>query len=444
MRRFGRSFVLLLMAIGAVGAGASSVIALSYHRFSTDVRKAQAPVPAAADTALSPAAGTLDRPQVIMVRASGRAASGAVVLLRTVPNGRATAFLSVPGSALLAGEPISRLDTPGLIRGLRATMGIGISHVAIINLSTASRLIATPGSEHHHPAEQDVLRAVADQAVAPKSLIQLPATGRAIAETATDLTAADVLSLVWTRLDDRRVIQCSFAGHQTIDSAQGRAIAAAFLARDGDEPVSACRAKAIAGASFVPPKAVLAIVAHHGAWVFIEIAVAAMLMSLGAAALFARMRFGATTSAPVTVHDVGAADPASSVGPVRAALAISPLGGDVGSPRLRQYSRDLGRAWPGLAGAGVAVRRAIAGATAKVHVLREGLVRAAETIAAVRRVGHERVSAIREGAFIGGRRPARSAYRSRVRRFVYMHQDAIWIGLCAAVATGILARLLSS
>jgi hypothetical protein len=444
MRRLGQSFVLLLMAIGAVGAGAFSVIALSYHRFSADVRKAQASVPATVEAALSPTAGMLDRPQVTLVRASGRPASGAVVLLRTVPNGRATAFLSVPGSALLAGEPISRLDTPGLIRGLRTTMGIDISHVAIINLSTATRLIDTPRSERHHQAEQDVLRAIAGQAVAPTSLIQLPATGRAIAETATDLTAADVLSLVWTRLDDRRVVQCSFVGHQTIDSAQGHAITAAFLAREGGERFSGCWAKAIAGASFVPTKAVLAIVQHHGAWVFIEIAAAAMLMSLGAAALFTRMRFGGTTSAPVTALDVGTADPTPSVGLVRTALAISPLGGGVGSPRSRDYSRDVGRAWQALAGAGVAVRRALAGATAKVHVPLGGLVRAVETIAAVRRVGHERVSAIRECAFIGGRPPARSAYRSRVRRFVYMHQDAMWIGLCAAVATGILARLFSS
>jgi hypothetical protein len=31
-----------------------------------------------------------------------------------------------------------------------------------------------------------------------------------------------------------------------------------------------------------------------------------------------------------------------------------------------------------------------------------------------------------------------------VRRFVYLHQDALWIGLCAAVAAGILILLLVS
>jgi hypothetical protein len=40
MRRLGQALVLLLMAICAVGAGASSVIALYYHRFSTEMRMA--------------------------------------------------------------------------------------------------------------------------------------------------------------------------------------------------------------------------------------------------------------------------------------------------------------------------------------------------------------------------------------------------------------------
>ena len=47
-------------------------------------------------------------------------------------------------------------------------------------------------------------------------------------------------------------------------------------------------------------------------------------------------------------------------------------------------------------------------------------------------------------ALIPAGRSVRSAYGLRVRRYVYLHQDAMWIGLCAAVATGILIRLLSS
>jgi hypothetical protein len=84
------------------------------------------------------------------------------------------------------------------------------------------------------------------------------------------------------------------------------------------------------------------------------------------------------------------------------------------------------------------------------------LGRVAGTVAAFSRVGLQRVTAIRQRvsqhvhgrrtalALIGGGPPVRPRYRSRVRRFVYLHQDAMWIGLCAAVATGILIRLLSS
>jgi len=114
MRRLGQALVLLLMATCAVGAGAFIVIALYYHRFSTDVGVAGASVPATVDAVLSPTAGTLDHAQVTLVRGSGQPGSGAVVLFRTVPTGGTTAFLSIPGSAVLAGEPVSRLDTPGL------------------------------------------------------------------------------------------------------------------------------------------------------------------------------------------------------------------------------------------------------------------------------------------------------------------------------------------
>ena len=79
------------------------------------------------------------------------------------------------------------------------------------------------------------------------------------------------------------------------------------------------------------------------------------------------------------------------------------------------------------------------------------------TFAAYGRFGLQRVTAIgrlvsaryvqgrrRAVALIPAGRSVRSAYGLRVRRYVYLHQDAMWIGLCAAVATGILIRLLSS
>ena len=45
---------------------------------------------------------------------------------------------------------------------------------------------------------------------------------------------------------------------------------------------------------------------------------------------------------------------------------------------------------------------------------------------------------------IGTERAPLSGYRSRLRRYVYLHQDVLWVGLVAAVAAGILIRLLSA
>ena len=391
-------------------------------------------------------------------------------------------------------------------------MGIGISHVAIIKPSSVSRLIdsvggiefenpaafrtqispsqywtfprgqlnlngartaaylrqGSPESERRDQAEQRVLRAIVGRALAPTSITQLPATGRAIAETATDLTDADVLGLVWMRLDDRQVVQCAFTEHQTIDSAQGQGIAAAFLGREGGEPLSACRTRAIAPASFVPPKAVLVVLQKYGTWVFVMIAAAAMLMSLEMAALFARIRFGATT-APVSPLDAVAPGPTPTVSLFRSVPATPRLGranqpapaaalaDGVRSQRSRNYPRDLARVSQALAGTGRSIQRAFAGAAATLHVSMGALGRVVRTIAAFSRVGLKRVTAMRQRvsqwhvhgrrtavALIGGGPPARPGYRSRVRRFAYMHQDGIWIGLSASVATGILIRLLSS
>ncbi len=489
MRRLGQILVLLLMATSAVGAGAFMAIALYYHRFSTEVGMANVSVPATVDAVLPPTASTLDQSQVTLVRVSGQPASGGVVLFRTGPEGEPTAFLSIPRSAVLSGEPVSGLDTPGLVRGLSTTMGVSISHVAIINLSNVPRLIDTvggieienpaafrtrvagsryrifprgllhldgartaaylmdgdPDSYRRDQAVQRVLRAIAGEALAPTSVWQLQATGRAIAATATDLTDADVLGLMWMRLDDRQMTQCALPEHQTIDSAQGHAVVAVFLTPDGGEPVSGCRVQATAPASFVPPEVLLVLLQDHGAWMFVVLAAAAMLTSLGTAALFARIRSGAATAAPVLPVGEVTPGPTLTVSWAPSALATPRSGGaDQPTPATA------------LPGAADSVRRILAGAAARLDVSRAALGRVAGTAAALGRVRFQRVTAIREGAsqwHVHGRRraaslngggPARPALRSRARRFVYMHQDAVWIGLFAAVATGILIRLLSS
>jgi len=406
MRRLGQSLVLLLIAIGAVGAGTSGAIALSYHRFAAEVRTARASMPATGDATPS-RAGALDEPQVILVRGAGTPASGGAVLFRSAPKGTTAAFLSIPGSALVAGEPVARLDTPRLVRGLRTTVGIAVSHVLIVHPP--------------RPVSQRVVRATAGRVLAPTSVTQLQGTGRAIAGTSTDLTDADVLGLMWAHLDDRRVLHCDVAGRQTMDSARAVAVAAAFLAPDDRTRPPGCSAQAIAPASFVPPKAFVVFVQDFGTWAFAVIGGAAMLVSLGAAALFARRRFGAVAdAAPAPALD--AAAPAVTLRLARA---------DWVAPALA------------LAETGGAIRRALARAAANDAGPRAALGRAAGAVAAAGRGGLQRLTAIRprvsavdDAAF--------PRYRSRARKFVYLHQDALWIGLCAAAAAGVLIRLLSS
>jgi hypothetical protein len=387
MRRLGQILVLVLMAACAVGAGAFIAVAVYYHRFSTEVATAGASVPATVGAQLSPAAPSLEHAQVTLVRGSARTASGGAVLLRTAPDDRTTAFLSMPASAVLTGEPLSRLDTRGLVRGLKTTMGIGISHVAIVNRPSGVHLV-------------DIA-----QALAPASVTELQTAGRTIAGTGTDLTDADVLALMWARVHERRVVRCAVAAHQTVDSAQGRGIAATFLGRGG-EPTSGCTTRASTPASFVPPRPFFVVVQDYGEWAFVLLAAAAMLGSLATGAIFTRIRSAGTAVAPVLAPRPAAPGPA---------LAVSLAASAPAAPRPSRADRPT----PASMLSGFAA------------LSRSGL----RTATAI----HERVA-----EWEGFEAPAGATYRSRVRRFVYLHQDALWIGLCAAVAAGILILLLVS
>ena len=140
MRRLGQALVLLVMAIcWACGATCSSCRAgvpplLGRHpQWSEGVPARDDPRPN------RPSKGTLDSPQVTLVRGSGGLASGGLVLFRTVPGKGTTAFLSVPPSAVLDGERVSRQSIPKLVHVLRAALGIQVSHVAVINLGQRLR-----------------------------------------------------------------------------------------------------------------------------------------------------------------------------------------------------------------------------------------------------------------------------------------------------------------
>ena len=115
MRRLGQALVLLVMAICAAGATGFVVLAVQYHRFSTDIQRSEAPLPATIRASLPPSKGTLDSPQVTLVRGSGGLASGGLVLFRTVPDKGTAAFLSVPPSTVVDGVRVSRQSIPTLV-----------------------------------------------------------------------------------------------------------------------------------------------------------------------------------------------------------------------------------------------------------------------------------------------------------------------------------------
>ena len=258
MRRLGQALVLLVMAICAAGATGFVVLAVQYHRFSADIKRSEASLPATIRAVLPPSRGTLDQPQVTLVRGSGDLASGGLVLFRTVPDQGTAAFLSVPPSATLDDVHVSRQSIRRLIHVLQARLGIQVAHVAVINLGNVSRLVdgiggielrnpaevelpvspsrtwrfpagtlrlngphaavylrqGAPGSEQRDLAERRVLRAIVGHALEPTSVGDLQATGTAVAHSAvTDLTDADVLGLVWDRLQSQHVVQCTLPGN---------------------------------------------------------------------------------------------------------------------------------------------------------------------------------------------------------------------------------------
>ena len=323
------------MAICAAGATGFVVLAVQYHRFSADIKRSEASLPATIRAVLPPSRGTLDQPQVTLVRGSGRPGVGRArpVSHRARPgDGRVPL---VPPSATLDDVHVSRQSIRRLIHVLQARLGIQVAHVAVINLGNVSRLVdgiggielrnpaevelpvspsrtwrfpagtlrlngphaavylrqGAPGSEQRDLAERRVLRAIVGHALEPTSVGDLQATGTAVAHSAvTDLTDADVLGLVWDRLQSQHVVQCAageYAGG--IRYRPGRRRRVPRPRRIGSVPAG-CRGTAIASTPYLPPKTVVVIVQHYGAWAFVVVGAAAVLMALAMAALFMRMR----------------------------------------------------------------------------------------------------------------------------------------------------------
>ncbi|HEY7258490.1 MAG TPA: LCP family protein [Gaiellales bacterium] len=443
MRRLGQALVLLVLAICAAAAAGFVVLAVQYHRFSAEIHRSEAPLPATIRAALPPSQGTLDEAQVTLIRGAGGLASGGLVLFRTVPDHGTSAFLSVPPSEVLDGRRVSRQSVPELIRALRLRLGIDVAHVAVINLANVSRLVdgiggiqlrnpapvelpvsptrtwrfragtlrlngphtavylrqGAPGSEERDVAQRRVLRAIVGHALQPTSVGDLQATGTAVAHSAvTDLTDADVLGLVWDRLRSRHVVQCSLPEATAAESGGG--IVAGFLAPDASAHPAGCRVTPLSPPPYLPPKAVVVIVQRYGASAFAAVAAAAIAMALALAALFVRMR-------------VRAPAPAAAPGRPIAARLAGAAGGWMRRPD------DL---------------------TGRVSRARGALVEWGR--AAVPRISPPRIRPPDRdsGALI---LPATAlGLRARLRRFAYTHQDALWVAVAAAVVTMTVAIVL--
>jgi LytR_cpsA_psr family len=443
MRRLGQALVLLVLAICAAAAAGFVVLAVQYHRFSAEIHRSQAPLPATIQAALAPSKSTLDAPQVTLVRGSGGLASGGLVLYRTVPRSGTSAFLSVPPSATIGGRRVSRQRIPEVVRALKARLGIDVAHVALINLGNVSRLVdgvggiqlrnpaeidlpvsptrtwrfragtlrldgphtavylrqGAAGSEERDAAQRRVLRAIVGHALQPTSVSDLQATGTAVAHAAvTDLTDADVLGLVWDRLRSRHIVQCTLPAETAAESGGG--IVAAFLTPEAAAPPAGCRVTPLSPPAYLPPRAVVVIVQRYGASAFAGVAAVAIAMALALAALFVRMRV--RTPAPATA-------------PGRPAVARM---ADAAGARLRrpdELSARLARARDALAEWGRA--------------------------AAPRRSPPRIRPPYRDsGALLLP--PGALGLRARVRRFAYTHQDALWIAVAAAVVTTTVAIVL--
>jgi hypothetical protein len=436
MRRLAQVVGVALMVLSAGAALVFVVLAMRFDRLSSDVTSSGAGLPRDVRAALQPSPSTLDHAQVTLVRATGRLATGGALLMRTVPSRRTTAYLAIPPSATLAGVRVSSMDVPQLIEQLGRDARIPVGHVALIRLASLSRLVdaiggidvrnpspfravvspstswsfprgtvhldgrhtvaylgqGQPHSIRRETAQEQVLRAIIGHAVDPSSISDLQGTAAAIAASAaTDLTDADVLGMVWARLESRRLLQCTAAQGRALGASAGRPIVAAFMTPAATPPATMCGSKALSPAAFLPPKAAVAIVQRYGTWAFVLVAAAAALTMAGISVVLVRPR-----PAPAP----------------RVLTAASPR---VGRARLWHAAAAFARETASRAG----------------NAWAAGRERRAELWAYVRHV---------PGASVA----VASRSRMRVGRFFYWHPDAIWAIVSVTLSIGLAVVIASA
>jgi hypothetical protein len=317
----------------AVILGMLAWVTVEYHRFSQDVQASHAGLPPTLQSGLAPAGDPLNQPQVTLVRAEGKLASGAVLLFRSEPNRRRISFLSLPPSDRLDGKPLRLQTIPDLIGELERTHNVHVNHVALIDLSDVSRLAdALGGIEVNNPnafdyrftasrswhfpqglihldgahavtylrahgaaiggpsqdlAERQVLEGVIRQALEPASISRLSATEAVMANyVTTDLTTSDLVGLAWARLQSTQMVRCALAPRTPLASSRASDALRGFFGATSASP--ACTSQVIAVSPYTPPRAVAALVQHYGVWVFAAGAMFFALVMMALAAVTGR------------------------------------------------------------------------------------------------------------------------------------------------------------
>ena len=329
VRRVGLLTGGLLVGVLAAGAAVCVWLALEYHWFSSDVAKSRARLPATLQSSLAPSKNVLNQPQVTLVRYTSDTSTGGAVLFSTNPQTKVVSFLTIPPVSTLGGRELRTYSTPQLIDALKRQAGITVRHVAIIDLTNVGALVDGIGGIHvNNPAAFNVavaggqtwrfakgplqldgphavaylrrgiltgdalgqagvtvLKGIVHRVLEPSSVGSLQTTGTALAtSTATDLSDADVVGLVYLRLDGGTGMECGLPPREELTSSTGSATVQAFLGQStGQTSAAGCTARPIASKVFLPPKGVVKLVQRFGWGAFLAAAglMLALMLAVG-------------------------------------------------------------------------------------------------------------------------------------------------------------------
>ncbi len=131
-----------------------------------------------------------------------------------------------------------------------------------------------------------VLKGIVHRVLEPSSVGSLQTTGTALAtSTATDLTDADVVGLVYLRLDGGTGMECGLPPRHRADVAVPAPppCRPSSARASGQTSAAGCRARPIASKAFLPPKAIVKLVQRFGWGVFLAAAglMLALMLAVG-------------------------------------------------------------------------------------------------------------------------------------------------------------------